>query len=114
MNEHDDDDDELEGESEVTVYEVDEDTRLLVETACNCLVTLAEAQISEEAKENLITVADALAERFAISTMELEERHYQTEEGEEIILAPKGGSIFRDRDDDAEDKPEGEAPADKA
>lgn len=111
MNEHDDDDEELEGEAEVTVYAVDDDTRLLIETACNCLVTLAEAQLTEEAQQSLIAVADALAERFALDALELEEHHHHSEEGEEIILAPKGGSIFRGFDDDDEKpKSEGEAP----
>lgn len=104
MNDEHDDDDELEGEDEFEVYDVDQDTRLLIETACNCMVSLAEAQITEEAKIGLLAIADTLAQRFAIDAMELEQHHHQTEDGEEVLLAPKGG-VFPDLPE------EGEAPA---
>lgn len=106
MNEHDDEeDDDLEAEFEI--YAVDDETRLLIETACNCLVSLAEAQVNEEAAANLIAIADALADRFAINALELEEHHHQTDDGEEeVLLAPKGGSVWPEQPEE-----EGEAPA---
>jgi hypothetical protein len=103
QNNHDDDDDEAE---EFPVYDLDEETRLLIETACNCLITLAEAQIHEEAGLGLIAIADALADRFALDKMELEQHHHKTEDGEEVLLAPKGG-VFPD----AQEPETGEAPA---
>jgi hypothetical protein len=99
------DDDELEGEEEFEIYDVDDETRSLIETACNCMVTLADAQITEEAKLGLLAITDALAQRFAINAVELLEEIHSTDEGEEIIYKPKGG-IFQDRDDPQEtDKP---------
>ena len=92
------DDDELEGEEEFEIYDVDDETRSLIETALNCMVTLADAQITEEAKQGLLAITDALAQRFAINAVELVEEIHSTEEGEEIIYKPKGG-IFQDRDD---------------
>lgn len=108
MNEHDDDDyddDELEDGSVPVYTDIDDATRLLIETACNCLVTLAEAQVNEASTQSLIAIADSLAERFAINAIELEEHHHQTDDGEEVLLAPKGG-VFPDTPEE-----EGEAPA---
>ena len=97
-NTHDDDDEEFEP-GEVPVYtDIDDDTRLLIETACNCMISLAEAQIQEESAVALRAMADALAERFAIDAIELEEHHHISDEGEETILAPKGG-VFPEEPD---------------
>lgn len=101
-HDHDDDDEELDEEFEV--YDVDEQTRVLIETACNCMISLAEAQIHEDASRGLRAIADALAERFAIDAIELEEHHHVSEEGEETILAPKGG-VFPDADSDEAEGP---------
>lgn len=98
-----DDRDDIEEGSEqaVPVYNVDEDTRALLEAALNCLVSLSEAQIAEESAENVIAIADALALRFAISRMEVEQEIHPTEEGDEVIYRPKN-SIFKssELDDD--------------
>lgn len=99
MNEHDDDNDEFDEEAQI--YDVDEQTRQLIETACNCMISLAEAQLDEASALGLRAIADALAERFAIDAIELEEHHHTTEEGEETILAPKGG-VFPEEPDEAE------------
>jgi len=93
-DEHDNND-----EQEQPIYDVDEETRLLIETACNCIMALSEAQIQEESKIGLMAIADELTERFALDAVELEEHHHSTDEGEEIVLAPKGG-VFPDSDDD--------------
>lgn len=99
MNEHDDDnDDALE---EVPIYIVDDDTRQLLEVACNCLATLAEAQVNEEAAQGLVTIADALAERFNIG--HLDQEIHTTDDGEEeIILKPQGGIFPIQGDDDGD------------
>lgn len=105
MNEHDDDNDDFEAE-EIEIYAVDEETRLLIETACNCMVSLAEAQVNEEAAHNIISIADALAARFGLNALELEEQiHIDDEGAQEVIYSPKGG-VFGE-------SPEGEAPAEK-
>jgi hypothetical protein len=99
MNNEDDDnlDDNDDSEQQpVPVYIVDDDTRALVEVALNCMVQLSQAQVDEEAAENLITIADALAERFDIDKAEVEEIVHTTDDGEEeIIYKPKGG-LFND------------------
>jgi hypothetical protein len=105
MEHEHEEDDEFDGEEEFDVYEVDDETRNLIEAACNCMVSLAEAQIDPEAAANLMAMADALADRFAINAIELEQHHHSTDDGEETILAPKGG-LFPDLPEE-----EGEAPA---
>lgn len=104
MNDRDEDREDDDEAPDFEVYDVDEDTRNLIEIACNCLISLAQAQVNEESGANLVAIAEALAERFAIDSIELEEHHHISEEGEEVILAPKGG-VFPDSPE------EGEAPA---
>lgn len=103
-NEHDDDEEGFEAE-DFEIYDVDDATRLLIETACNCIVALSEAQLQEESKQGLLAIADTLAQRFAINSFEVEEEIHSTEEGEEIIYKPKGG-IFQDTDEGEAPKPE--------
>lgn len=79
----------------ITTYILDDETLSLVEVALNCMVQLSEAQVDETSAENLIAIADALAERFNITPTVLEEEHH----GDEIIYKPKGG-IFRDEDEE--------------
>jgi len=81
-----------------TTYTVDEDTQNLIEIALNCLVQLSEAQLDEAAAANLITIADALAERFNITRTDLEEQHH----GDEIIYKPRGGVFGDDEDVDVD------------
>ena len=81
-------------ENSTPKYELDEETQSLIEVALNCLVQLSEAQIEQEAGENLVLIANEIAERFGITRIDvLEEQH----DGE-TILKPKGG-IFGDEDD---------------
>lgn len=105
-NEHDDDNEELESENpeEIIVYSLDTDTHELIEVACNCLVSLAEAQIHEESAQGLIAIADRLAERFSIGR--LDQEIHTTDDGEEEVILRPGTSIFPD----ADDAEEGEAP----
>ena len=76
-------------------YDLDSETLTLIEVALNCLVQLSEAQLDEEAAQNLLAIADELAVRFNISRSEIEE----TLHGDEVIYKPKGG-LFKDEEDE--------------
>lgn len=81
-------------ETPTPIYNLDEDTQNLIEVALNCMVQLSEAQLEENAKENLLLICDEIALRFGIARMEvLEELH-----GDEVIYKPRGG-IFNDEED---------------
>lgn len=99
-------DDEVEGSEEFPVYtNIDEETRSLLEAALNCLVSLSSAQITEEAEQGILGIADSLALRFAISRIEVEEEVHRTDEGDEVIYRPKD-SIFKSKllDDEEDDE----------
>ena len=82
------------GEDEETpIYEIDEDTQDLVHTAIGCINTLASTQFGEEHRKNLAIIADELAYRFGIDSMEVEELQY----GDEILYKPRGG-VFQDEE----------------
>ena len=107
-----DDDEEIEDDSdlepeEIIVYSLDPQTHDLIEVACNCLVTLSEAQISEESAQNLLAIADSLAERFSIGR--LAQEIHQTDDGDEEIIFKPSEALFPEEPDE-----EGEAPAEKA
>ena len=72
-------------------YELDSDTQSLVEVALNCMLQLSTAQVEDEAAENLVIIANEIADRFNITVTELEEEQH----GDEIIYKPKGG-LFND------------------
>ncbi len=77
-------------------YELDEETQGLIEVALNCLMTLADAQLDEDARQNLVTIGDALADAFGIAQLELEQ---DTTDSGEVIYRPKGG-LFNDEDEE--------------
>lgn len=81
---------------EIPLYSVDDATLELIEVALNCMVTLSESQLHEDARENLVTIADEIALRFGISAGVIETT---TEDDGETILRPRGG-IFNDEDDE--------------
>jgi hypothetical protein len=90
-------------------YVVDENTHDLLSTVFGCLHMLANTQVNEEARENLVIIAHELAERFMLGDLDeiaVEEQIHSTDEGEEIIYKPRGG-VFGDD----EPEQEGEAPA---
>lgn len=99
---NDNDNDELEdSEHELPEYEVDAETRSLIEVALNCLVSLSEAQINEEAAESLVAIADNLAARFGIGRLDSEV--HTTDDGtEEIIFKPQKGLFSTDLEDDTD------------
>ena len=75
-------------------YILDEETEKLIEVALNCMVQLADAQILEQARDDLLLCADELARVFNITAQEVIEQHH----GDEIIYKPKGG-LFDDEED---------------
>ena len=92
-----DDDDEVGSEEIVPVYNVDEQTRDLIEAALNCMISLSEAQISEESAEGILGIADSLAVRFGIARIEVEQELHVTDDGDgEVIYKPKD-SIFKSK-----------------
>jgi hypothetical protein len=70
------------------------------------LVTLSEAQISEESAANLIAIADSLAERFSIGR--LAQEIHQTDDGDEEIIFKPSEALFPEEPEEPE---EGEAKA---
>jgi hypothetical protein len=89
--------DETEDPKNIPIYELDADTKNLVEVALNCIISLSEAQIEPDSKENLLIIADEIALRFGIPKMEIEEQLH----GDEVIYRPRGG-IFNDDESEAE------------
>tara|TARA_B110000503_G_scaffold141916_1_gene236991 strand:- start:740 stop:1042 length:303 start_codon:yes stop_codon:yes gene_type:complete len=87
------DDEELE---EIPFYEVDEQTRQIIEAALNCLLHFSDAQIDEDSALGLQVIAEDLALRFGIDRIELEETQHE----DEIIYKPKGGFFNDDEDED--------------
>jgi fructose-1,6-bisphosphatase/inositol monophosphatase family enzyme len=90
--------DDFENEDDLPLYDVDDETRDIIQVACGLISNLAAVQLDEQARENLLTIADSLAERFAIDSIELEEQIHIGEDGEEIIYKPKGG-IFNEEEE---------------
>lgn len=86
----------------VVYTNIDADTIALIEVALNCMNTLADTQMLEQARDDLITIADELGFRFGIAAIELEDTGDVDEEGEKIYK-PLGG-VFNDEelDDDAD------------
>lgn len=101
LNDDNTDDDVEDSEHEVPEYRVDEQTRSLIEVALNCLVTLSEAQINEEAAESLVAIADNLAARFGIGRLD-SEVHTADDGTEEIIFKPQKGLFSTDLEDDTD------------
>lgn len=94
--------DEQENTPEKIVYtNIDADTLALIEVALNCMNTLADAQMLEQSRDDLLTIADELGFRFGIAALELEDTGEVDEQGEKIYK-PLGG-VFNDEDDGLED-----------
>ena len=90
-------DDEDLNNQDAPVYILDDETASMVAVACDCMLQLADAQLSEEARENLHTIVEGLAYRFALESMEIVEQQH----GDEIIYSPKGG-LFNDDEPEQE------------
>ena len=106
-NDDDDDDFAREPEQFEGAYIVDDDTLNLIQTVVGVVRMAGMAQVDETARNNLEIIADALAERFGIEDLILEEQIHTTEEGEEELLYRPVGGVFGDD----EPEQEGEAPA---
>ena len=79
-------------------YVLDDETQKLIEIALNYMVSLADAQMLEQAREDLLVCADELARVFNVPHIDVVESHH----GDEIIYKPKGG-IFDDEPDDEQE-----------
>jgi len=76
-------------------YILDEETQKLIEIALNCMVQLADAQMLDQAREDLMLCADELARVFNIPHVDVVEQHH----GDEIIYKPRKG-IFGDEEEE--------------
>lgn len=99
-NSDDEEDEDLPEAEEIIVYSLDENTHSLIEIACNCLITLSEAQMDEASADSLIAIADALAERFSISR--LSQEIHQTEDGESEIIFKPDTALFPEEPEEPE------------
>ena len=81
---------------------IDSDTLALIEVALNCMNTLADAQLLEQGRDDILTIADELGFRFGIAAIELEDTGEVDDHGEKIYKPP--GGVFNDEelDDDAD------------
>lgn len=52
-------------------YEVDDETRELLEACLNMVAQASSMQVTEEGAEGLISIADAIAERFNIASHDI-------------------------------------------
>lgn len=95
-------DNENEDSHERIIYtNIDSDTLRILEVVLNCMNQLADAQIQEQDRQDLITIADELGLRFGIQAIELEETPDLDDNGD-VIYKPKGG-LFNDDDDTVSD-----------
>jgi hypothetical protein len=92
-----DENEDFENDDELPIYDVDDDTLDLIEVCVSILHNAAIMQVNEEARKSLHIIADSLAQRFALDSMEVEEQVHETEDGQELIYKPKGG-IFDEED----------------
>ena len=76
-------------------YVLDDETLKLIEIALNCMVSLADAQMLEQAREDLLVCADELARVFNVPHIDVVESHH----GDEIIYKPRKG-IFGDEEEE--------------
>jgi hypothetical protein len=94
------------------MYEIDTDTMELLEAALNCMVTVADAQINEEAADALMLLADELADRFGIAKIDTEVIEGTDELGREVTIIREvkpepTRPVFRIIDGSKPDKPIG-------
>ena len=76
-------------------YVLDDETLKLIEIALDCMVSLADAQMLEQAREDLLLCADELARVFNVPHIDVVESHH----GDEIIYKPRKG-IFGDEEEE--------------
>lgn len=76
------------------IIKLDPDTHEILEAALNCLVSLSDAQVTEEGADAIMAIVEALALRFGIEAVEAE--IHSSEDGDEIIYKPRGAGLFPD------------------
>jgi DUF438 domain-containing protein len=97
------------------VYEVDDETRELLEACLNMVAQASSMQVTEEGAEGLIQIADAVAERFNIASHDITVEEADSREEPKVITVytsdkprnskPKltaidGGKLTQDPPDD--------------
>ena len=86
------------------VYILDDDTTYLIESALNCMITLADAQVDEASKDNLELIADEIANRLGINSYKAVETVHTSDDGEEeVIYSPLDGLGLGDDTEDPEE-----------
>lgn len=75
-------------QDDTPVYDVDDETRELLEACLNMIAQASSMQVTEEGAEGLIAIADALAERFQIDSHDIQIRDEKAtnQDGEPQII----------------------------
>lgn len=97
MDDHEEHDEELDHDQSPFegVYILDDDTADLVATAIGVLQMTAGVQLGEDHRENLMIIAEELAQRFGlVEDINVEEVTH----GDEILYKPLGGVMGDDED----------------
>lgn len=97
------------------VYDIDDETRELLEACLNMVAQASSMQVTEEGAEGLIAIADAIAERFNIASHDITVEEADSREEPKVITVytsdkprnskPKltaidGGKLTQDPPDD--------------
>lgn len=87
--------------------QVSDDIKEMIEAALNCMMVVADAQISDESAEALVSIADALAEEFGIEKINTEVVDGTDENGDpvQVIREIKRPPQFRIIDGSKPDAP---------
>lgn len=86
---------------------VDDDVKEMIEAALNCMMVVADAQLSDESAQALQSIADALAEEFDIEKINTEVVEGTDENGDtvQVIREVKRPPQFRIIDGSKPDAP---------
>jgi hypothetical protein len=87
---------------------VDDDVKEMIEAALNCMMVVADAQISDESAEALVSIADAIAEEFGIEKINTEVVDGTDENGDpvQVIREKRTPPQFRIIDGSKPDAPD--------
>ena len=87
---------------------VDDDVKEMIEAALNCMMVVADAQISDESAEALVSIADAIAEEFGIEKINTEVVDGKDENGDpvQVIREKRTPPQFRIIDGSKPDAPD--------
>jgi hypothetical protein len=87
---------------------VDDDVKEMIEASLNCMMVVADAQISDESAEALVSIADAIAEEFGIEKINTEVVDGTDENGDpvQVIREKRTPPQFRIIDGSKPDAPD--------